>query len=116
MDQGKMNLNLSKSDIVEFLKEIGEPFQFLSKKKNIFFKIDASKHSILTWFDPDAVEKIINNLLSNAFKFTPEEGAISLDIFDGEDFIEPESISMDIEQSKYIVIQVKDSGPGDTCT
>ncbi len=112
MDQGKMNLNLSKSDIVEFLREIGEPFQFLSKKKNIFFKIDASKHSILTWFDPDAVEKIINNLLSNAFKFTPEEGAISLDIFDGEDFTEPEGILMDIEQSKYVVIQVKDSGPG----
>ena len=112
MDQGKMNLNLSKSDIVEFLKEIGEPFQFLSKKKNISFDINAKKNSIYSWFDPDAVEKIINNLLSNAFKFTPDEGTITLGIFDGKDFKQPKDISIDIDQSKYIVIRVKDSGPG----
>lgn len=112
MEQGKMNLNLSKSNIVEFLKEIGEPFQFLSRKKNISFEINTSKETILSWFDPDAVEKIVNNLLSNAFKFTPENGSISLDIFDGTDFKQPEGIETNINQSKYIVIQVKDSGPG----
>ena len=112
MDQGKMSLNLSKGNIVNFLKEIGEPFQFLSKKKNILFEISASKDSILSWFDPDAIEKIINNLLSNAFKFTPEAGYITLNIYDGNDFKQPEDIEVDIDQSKYIVIQVKDSGPG----
>ncbi|WP_343328577.1 hybrid sensor histidine kinase/response regulator transcription factor [Polaribacter staleyi] len=112
MDHGKMNLNLSKSNIVEFLKEIGEPFQILSLKKNIFFKTNTSKDSILSWFDADALEKIINNLLSNAFKFTPENGTISLDIFDGSDFVKPHSLQLDIDQSKYVVIQVKDSGPG----
>ncbi|WP_282133481.1 two-component regulator propeller domain-containing protein [Cellulophaga baltica] len=112
MDHGKMNLNLSKSDIVGFLKEVGEPFQFLSRKKEINFKIETSKDAIVSWFDPDAVEKIINNLLSNAFKFTPENGTILLNIFDGTDFKKPSDIAVDIDQSKYIVIQVKDSGPG----
>ncbi|MEP0212689.1 MAG: response regulator, partial [Cellulophaga sp.] len=112
MDHGKMSLNLSKNNIVEFLKDVGEPFQFLSRKKNINFKINVSNESILSWFDPDAVEKIINNLLSNAFKFTPENGSIKLDIFNGKDFIKPTDIDLNIDQSKYIVIQVKDSGPG----
>ncbi|WFO17733.1 cell wall metabolism sensor histidine kinase WalK [Cellulophaga baltica 4] len=39
MDHGKMNLNLSKSDIVGFLKEVGEPFQFLSRKKKSILKL-----------------------------------------------------------------------------
>ena len=112
MDYGKMDLNLSKSNIVEFLNEVAVPFQFLSRKKNISFEVNSSKDSILTWFDPDAVEKITNNLLSNAFKFTPENGSIVLDIFDGIDFIYPEGIETNIDQSKYIVIQVQDSGPG----
>jgi len=112
MDQGKMDLNLSKSDIVEFIKNIGEPFQFLSNKKNIEFTINASKDSILSWFDPDAIEKIINNLLSNAFKFTPNEGFINLVVYDGEDFNQPKDIWEDFDKSKYIVIQIKDSGPG----
>jgi signal transduction histidine kinase/ligand-binding sensor domain-containing protein/DNA-binding response OmpR family regulator len=112
MDHGKMSLNLSKSNIVEFLKEVGEPFQILSLKKNINFDVISSKNTIQSWFDADALEKIVNNLLSNAFKFTPNDGTISLDIFDGKDFIKPISISVDIDQSKYVVIQVKDSGPG----
>ncbi|MCW2120943.1 two-component regulator propeller domain-containing protein [Flavobacterium sp. 7A] len=112
MEYGKMNLNLSKSDIVTFLKEVGEPFQFLSHKKQISFEINASKDHILSWFDPDAVEKITNNLLSNAFKFTPENGIIKLDIFDGIDFIKPDFIEFTLDQANFIVIQLKDSGPG----
>lgn len=112
MDHGKMNLNLSKSNIVTFIQEIGEPFQFLSRKKNIEFEIKSSKEVISSWFDPDAVEKITNNLLSNAFKFTPENGTILLEIYDGNDFVKPADIDINIEQSKYVVLQVKDSGPG----
>ncbi|WP_282124145.1 hybrid sensor histidine kinase/response regulator transcription factor [Algibacter mikhailovii] len=112
MDHGKLKLNLSKSDIVEFLKEVGEPFQFLSHKKHIKFEIKSSKSTISTWFDPDAIEKIANNLLSNAFKFTPEEGTITLSIFDENDFTPPDNIDVNIDPSEYIVIEVKDSGPG----
>ncbi|UZO82309.1 ATP-binding protein [Aquimarina sp. ERC-38] len=112
MDHGKMNLNLSKSNIVEFLKEISEPFQFLGLKKDISFDVTISKDTIYSWFDADAIEKIINNLLSNAFKFTPEHGTISLKIFDGKDPKKPTFPDLEIDESKYILIQVKDSGPG----
>ena len=112
LDRCKMNLVVSESDLFEFIKELGEPFQFLSHKKTIDFKIKASQKTIITWFDSDAVEKIINNLLSNAFKFTPEGGSISVEVFDGIDFKLHSELENELHKSNYVIIQVKDSGPG----
>ena len=70
MDKGKMDIIVCNSNIFEFLKLLGEPFQFLSRKKNIDFKITSKLSKPLLWFDNDALEKIMNNLLSNAFKIT----------------------------------------------
>lgn len=111
MDRGKMNLVLGESDIVGFLKVVGEPFQFLSHKKNINFEIKPSKELINSWFDSDAVEKIVNNLLSNAFKFTPENGQILVELFDQDDFNVPEGFFID-KTIDAIIIKVSDSGPG----
>lgn len=112
MDKGKMDLVLGESDMVSFVKGLGEPFQFLSLKKKINFEISSDKKKISSWFDSNALEKIINNLLSNAFKFTPENGSVVLMVHDGETFQMPDGIKQVENQSKYVVIQVKDSGPG----
>ncbi|WP_111708312.1 two-component regulator propeller domain-containing protein [Lutibacter citreus] len=112
MDKGKMSLNIGYSDIVDFIKIVGEPFQFLSKKKEIKFKIKSTSKSFKTWFAPDALEKIMNNLLSNAFKFTPKNGKIIISICDGEEFNDIEGIETKEDKSNYVVIQVKDSGKG----
>lgn len=112
MDKGKMNLKVGKSDIVDFIKVIGEPFQFLSSKKDVHFKIEASNKSILTWFDPDAVEKIMNNLLSNAFKFTPKDGNVTVDISEGRDFKPTNNLKTKTDKANYIVIRVRDTGSG----
>ncbi|MGY6649718.1 hybrid sensor histidine kinase/response regulator transcription factor [Wenyingzhuangia sp. IMCC45574] len=112
MDRGKLALNIIKGDISEFLKEVGEPFQFLGTKKNIDFKVLHTKSNLDTWFDPDAVEKIVNNLLSNAFKFTPEEGTIRLEVMDAIDFKESKDISDGVILNDFILIKVQDSGSG----
>ncbi|SNR30825.1 Signal transduction histidine kinase [Lutibacter agarilyticus] len=112
MDKGKMELLIGENDVVSFLKEIGEPFQFLSLKKDIDFQIKSSEKNIKSYFDKDALEKIINNLLSNAFKFTPEKGKVSVEVFNGKDFECHENLNLNIDVEKYILIQVSDSGPG----
>jgi len=84
INQGKMHLVVRNSNIVDFIKEVGEPFQFLARKKSIDFSITTANKNITTWFDHDALEKIMNNLLSNAFKFTPEFGTINIDISTSE--------------------------------
>ncbi len=112
MNQGKMRLVVRPGNVTDFIKEVGEPFQFLAHKQHIAFSIKSVDPAIESWFDHDAMEKIINNLLSNAFKFTPDNGTISIDISLEN---EVENIRKNIPEpksKKYVVIQVKDSGPG----
>lgn len=110
INQGKMRLVMRKSNIFQFIKEVSEPFQFLAEKNNINFTLGASNISLHSWFDHDTVEKIMNNLLSNAFKFTPDNGSIKISISEENDtnieFINPTEIN------KFVYIQVKDSGFG----
>ncbi|WP_068825754.1 hybrid sensor histidine kinase/response regulator transcription factor [Wenyingzhuangia fucanilytica] len=102
INQGKMSLVVRKSNIVTFIKEVAEPFQFLSHKQVIDFQVKASNQNIISWFDHTALEKIINNLLSNAFKFTPEHGTVVVEISDGKE----------IDNTSVVIIKVIDSGEG----
>ncbi|MGB5666440.1 MAG: response regulator, partial [Maribacter sp.] len=106
INQGKMRLVVRNTNIVAFIKELAEPFQFLALKKMINFKVTTSKEVIQSWFDHDALEKIINNLLSNAFKFTPQNGHIEIEI-SKEHSTQDRSGNMD-----YVLLKIKDSGPG----
>ncbi|NNG11163.1 MAG: response regulator, partial [Arenibacter sp.] len=101
LNQGKMRLVMRNSDIVAFIKDVAEPFQFMAHKQSIDFSIDASDPLLITWFDHDALEKILNNLLSNAFKFTQKGGRINIKI--------SEKV---VQSQKQVVIQVKDTGMG----
>lgn len=112
MGQGKLRLVVRHTNIVAFINEIGEPFQFTAHKQNIDFKVTAAKNNLITWFDHEAIEKIINNLLSNAFKFTPEYGHITVDITEGANEHAQTRLQLDHDPSHYVVIQVKDSGSG----
>ncbi len=110
--QGKARLVIRRSDIVSFIKELGEPFQFTAHKTGIALEVTGASNSILTWFDHEAVEKIINNLLSNAFKFTPKYGHISIEIKEGADQKILKLLSFEKDPYSYVVIQVTDSGSG----
>ncbi|MEZ4773418.1 MAG: ATP-binding protein [Bacteroidia bacterium] len=73
LEAGKLQLNLSRSDIYTFLRVQAGNFESLAESKNIRFHITIPPHQLVTAFDKDKLEKTITNLLSNAFKFTPEE-------------------------------------------
>jgi signal transduction histidine kinase/ligand-binding sensor domain-containing protein/DNA-binding response OmpR family regulator len=68
----------SEGDVIKFIREAAHSFIDLSEKKNIAFSFDSNVPSLEMIFDQDKLEKILFNLLSNAFKFTPENGKISV--------------------------------------
>ncbi len=81
LDLQKLESNSLKPEICEgniqtFIQAIGNQFSPLAEQKNIRFLIASESDEIMGWFDPDKTEKIITNLLSNAFKFT--KNAVSL--------------------------------------
>ncbi|GGA82292.1 hybrid sensor histidine kinase/response regulator [Flavobacterium palustre] len=79
-DSGNLRLYFFEEDIVSALKEIFNHFETLAESKNIEYTFKSSHPQILVYFDKDQMEKVFFNLLSNAFKFTPNNGSINLEI------------------------------------
>ncbi|MCJ8208615.1 ATP-binding protein [Mucilaginibacter sp. RS28] len=80
MEEHELRLNLSEGDVVEFIREAVNSFQDLSERKKIALKFSSEINGYFANFDHDKIERIIFNLLSNAFKFTPSEGSIAVQL------------------------------------
>ncbi len=99
IEAGKMQLHVSENDIVQFTDTIVDTFRSLAKKRNIDVRLIAKRRSLPVWFDTSMLDKVIFNLLSNAFKFTSDNGFIYVSIEKNE-----------IDQTA--VIKVEDNGIG----
>jgi len=76
LETGNVNLQVSMGDLVEFVKAIVLSFLSLAEYKKIRYEYVLPKEGRMVHFDPDKVEKILTNLISNAFKYTNEGGTI----------------------------------------
>ncbi|MCW8803025.1 MAG: response regulator, partial [Ignavibacteriaceae bacterium] len=84
IEAGKLKISASKGNLASFIRGISMSFESIAEKKDIRFKIKIQKTKIETYFDTDRMEKIITNLLSNAFKFTLEGGEITVSVIETE--------------------------------
>lgn len=78
IEVGLLQLEPRNIEISSFLTHIAHAFTPLSKTQNIDFQIDIPERDYILQIDPDKLEKIVYNLLSNAFKFTPAGGKVSI--------------------------------------
>lgn len=76
VESGTMKLQVSSSDIVQFLRRVVMSFESWAERKTIRLEFRSEMESAGGFFDNDKLEKIMNNLMSNAMKFTPEEGRV----------------------------------------
>ena len=102
IDKGALAYHSSEGDFVQFIKESTLDFNELSEDQHIELDFTSNMTSLQAEFDSDKVEKILFNLLSNAFKFTPEGGKISviLEVFQNS------------EELANVELRVSDSGVG----
>ncbi len=96
LEAGGTHLRARRGDLVAFVRGIASAFEAIAERKQINFQVDAPDE-VVVWFDPDALEKLLANLLSNAFKFTPERGGILV------------AVGQSADRAR---VQVSDSGPG----
>jgi signal transduction histidine kinase/ligand-binding sensor domain-containing protein/DNA-binding response OmpR family regulator len=104
MEEHELKLQLSKGEFVSFLKEVTESFRDMSERKNIRFTFKTGIDRLDAYFDRDKMERILFNLLSNAFKFTLAGGHITVDLQKAE--------SSDEEEYTWVSINVIDTGIG----
>jgi DNA-binding response OmpR family regulator/two-component sensor histidine kinase len=103
IEAGNLQIYPSPGDLISFCKDIAKSFEYLAVQKHIDFKVISDHCSLYAWFDADKVEKIVYNLLSNAFKFTDDGGNIELTM---------EVLTRVTSNSKAIQIKVSDNGIG----
>jgi two-component system, sensor histidine kinase ChiS len=96
----KIKLNIMRADFTYFLNRLLSSFTSLAAESNITYILNLGSEHLHVWFDKDKVEKIIINLTSNAFKHTPKDGYIKVDLINK------------IDTSGCIEISFKDSGQG----
>lgn len=99
IEEGKMKLNASENNISEFLTEITSSFNELARKKSISFNVISRIADQKVWFDVTMLDKVLFNLLSNAFKFTPENGHINVSLQKSTD-------------GNLAIIKIEDTGIG----
>lgn len=100
IENKKMELNLINLDIISFTKSIYSMFKEHAAKRNIEYVFDSSCHVCVMSFDNDKIEKVLYNLLSNAFKFTPDNGYINV------------SVNRITKDKEYIEFEITDNGIG----
>ncbi|MBD3375975.1 response regulator, partial [candidate division KSB1 bacterium] len=104
-----LQLNPVQGDVVLFLRHLFDSFKPYADEKKIDYRFHPDLPKLVIDFDPDKLEKIVFNLLSNAFKFTPVHG--SVDLFVGIVHQDP-SENQEESSREWLQVKVRDSGIG----
>lgn len=80
MQAGKLKLSLQETDAVMFVKGICRMFDDAAESKEIAYRFESSEPSRAMFLDQQMIDKVVFNLLSNAFKYTPAKGTISVSL------------------------------------
>ena len=88
LESGNMKLQATKQDVVGFLKPLVHSFTSYAEKQHIDYKCEFPETSVPIYFEKDKLEKIVFNLLSNAFKYTQEFKSVAFSIVDKDDRVQ----------------------------
>jgi len=106
IDKGQMRMTYSETDLVAFIQELIEVFEYQANEREIELSFKSHIHSLPIWIDRNNFDKVLVNLIGNALKFTDKGGHISLLLTTGEN---PKIVG---PLKEYAEIQIIDSGVG----
>lgn len=102
MEVHELKLHPKTGDIISFIKELCLSFSDVAERKSISLNFKSDRSSLITLFDHDKIERILFNLLSNAFKFTPHGGKVGVEL----------STRYTLQNKTELVLKVIDTGIG----
>lgn len=106
LDRGQMRFKARETDMVGFVRDIMQSFEYMAQKKGIRFEFHPSCDELKVWVDLNNFDKVLFNVFSNAFKFTPEQGEIRVELLTGIDKTATGPLR------DYFEIRVLDTGSG----
>lgn len=113
LDEGGMTLQFVYRDVIPFLKAVYSAYTSMAEQRNIQYQFVTQGASKFMAFDPDKIEKMLNNLLSNAFKFTADGGSVKVAVSFAGSPVSGEVVSVqESEVDTWLEIAVQDTGIG----
>ncbi len=114
LEEDTLKLEVKRQDVVSFLKNVAEFFAVNAHDKGIDFRTHGVEDMFLMWTDLDKLEKILNNLLGNAMKYSPAGSRVdlSLDVISSQEAQQLFPNAQLIPDMQYAKISVSDNGPG----
>jgi signal transduction histidine kinase/ligand-binding sensor domain-containing protein/DNA-binding response OmpR family regulator len=115
LENQKLKLLVKPTNINDFILSVTEYFNELASKRNIHFLTETDAHTGTGWLDNDKLTKILNNIISNAFRFTPDGGVIKVKT---EKILAPNKqgqgsqLTEILKNRYYLKIKITDSGTG----
>ena len=106
IEKGQMRLHFSETDLVPYVEEAMRSFEYMAYENDVTFTFHHSAPSLPAWIDVNNFDKILINILSNAFKYTPRGGHIDITLTEVEDSGALPPLD------RYVEIAVSDSGIG----
>ena len=103
MEEHELKLHLTDGELVSFIKEVADSFKDLAERKQMDFVYNSAIDKLWASFDHDKLERVLFNVLSNAFKFTRPGGKILLDIRHSQFANDPRT---------WLSIRISDTGIG----
>ncbi len=111
IEVGETKLGTTKANIISFIREITFSFRASARKNDINLSFESELYSADAWFDWDKLEKILNNLIYNAIKFTQRGGQVTVRVSKPRDNDEMYIVDRDVK-TQYLQIEVRDNGEG----
>lgn len=106
LDKGQMFMKFRETDMVGFIDDVMLTFDYMARKKKIHFSFEHAMPQLKVWVDMNNFDKVLMNIFSNAFKYTPEQGEITVSLSTGRDATRRDPLK------EYFEITVTDSGIG----
>ena len=101
IDKQQMKLQCQETDMVQYIGNLLKSYEYTAKERNITFRYSPELDKLSVWFDRKAMDKVVDNLLSNAFKYTYDNGEIEVKVAK--------------EGNDKAVLQIIDNGMGIKC-
>lgn len=105
LESGQLQLKFQETNLTAFIMQCADSFEQQAEERNIAFQITADATYIPVWMDTNSLDKVLHNLLSNAFKYTPEGGTIAVHVTSHFN-------KQNTKHPSYAEITVSDTGPG----
>lgn len=106
LDKGQMHLKYRETDIVGFISDVMQTFEYQAREKNLTFTFDHPDKELKVWIDMNNFDKVLLNVLSNAFKYTSDGGEINVRLTTGHN----EAVKGPLKN--YVEISITDNGIG----